>query len=174
MLKCNHLALNNLHDLLCRYCRILNWEDLCIKLRYLLEKRISIENKNTILIFYIAFFDNQEGGNSDPNITCNRHENTCQKSWRIHQNIWKFSNNLLPRIMLYAKSNPDNSLFSAVVSFIYTFIHNLPSVTALFHNSSFMVILSSVKTYEYLVFHSRIYSFPDSVFHSRVLLSNLY
>ena len=38
-------------------------------------------------------------GKANPNMACNRHENACQESWRIHQNTWHFSNNLLSRIV---------------------------------------------------------------------------
>ena len=33
----------------------------------------------------------------NPNIACNRHENAHQESWRIYQNVWHFSDNLLSR-----------------------------------------------------------------------------
>ena len=35
----------------------------------------------------------------NPNMACNKHKNACQKLWRIHQNICRFSDNLLSRII---------------------------------------------------------------------------
>ena len=63
MLRYNHSALNNLCNLLCRHHKkILNWGDLSIKLRYLLEKKIFMENKNILPIFYEIFYGSQEEG----------------------------------------------------------------------------------------------------------------
>ena len=63
ILRYNHSALNDLCNLLCKNCKkIMNQEDLSIKLKYLLEKEIFIENKNTLLIFCGIFYSSQGGG----------------------------------------------------------------------------------------------------------------
>ena len=59
ILRCSHAALCNL---LCRhYKKVLNWEDLSIKLKYSLEKEIFMENKNILLISYRILHSSQEG-----------------------------------------------------------------------------------------------------------------
>jgi len=51
ILRYNHLAFNDICNLLYRYYKkVLNLGDLSIKLRYLLEKVIFIENKKILLI----------------------------------------------------------------------------------------------------------------------------
>ena len=61
MLRCNYLAFNNLYNLSYRYYKkILNWEDLSIKLRYSLEKKIFMENENILPIFYGVIYSSQE------------------------------------------------------------------------------------------------------------------
>ena len=56
-------ALNDLYSLLCRHHKkVLNWEDLSIKLRYSLEKEIFMENKNILPIFYGILYYSQERG----------------------------------------------------------------------------------------------------------------
>ena len=61
MLRCNHLALNDLCNLFCKhYMEILNY--LSIKLRYPSEKEIFMKNKNILLISYRILYDSQERG----------------------------------------------------------------------------------------------------------------
>ena len=93
MLRYSYLALDNLCNLLCRhYKKVLNWEDLSVKLRYSLEKEIFIENKNILLISCGILYGSQGEGFSNPNIAYDRHENT-------HQNTQQFSNNPLYKIV---------------------------------------------------------------------------
>ena len=63
MLKYNYSALNNLCNLLCKhYKKVLNWEDLSIKLRYSLEKEIFIENVLILPIFCGIIYGSQGEG----------------------------------------------------------------------------------------------------------------
>ena len=85
MLKYDLSAFNNSHNLLCRYYKkILNQVDLSIKLRYFLEKEIFMEYPTNILQ---SFLWQPKERIFDSNIICDRHENTCQKSQRIYQNV---------------------------------------------------------------------------------------
>jgi len=60
MLKYNLSTLNNPYDLFCRYCKkVLNFGDLGIKLRYYLEKRVFMKNKNILLISYKILYNSK-------------------------------------------------------------------------------------------------------------------
>ena len=62
-----------------------------------------MENKNILLIFCKIY-------SAKPFMAHNRYKNTCQESWRIHQSIQHFSNNLLSRIVRINRVNhPYNS-----------------------------------------------------------------
>ena len=77
MLRYNYLALNNICNLLCRHCKkVLNWEDLSVKLGYSLKKKIFIKNKNILLIPCRILYSSQGEGFSNPNMAYDRHENT--------------------------------------------------------------------------------------------------
>ena len=89
-----NLALNILCNLLCRYYKkVLNWGDLSIKLRYPLEKKIFMKNKNILPIFYRILYSSQERGFLTPTWLINTH----QESQRIYQNTQCFSNKPLSR-----------------------------------------------------------------------------
>ena len=104
MLRCNHPALNVLCNLFYRHHKkVLSWGDPSVKLRYSLEKEIFMENKNILLIFCKTY-------SAKPFMAHNKYENTCQESWRIHQSIQHFSDNLLSRTVRINRVNhPYNS-----------------------------------------------------------------
>jgi len=100
ILRYNHLAFNDIYNLLYRYYKkVLNLGDLSIKLRYLLEKVIFIENKKILLISCRILYSSQGRGFSTPiwHIICMK---MLAKNYKGFIRIYDiFSNIFLPRII---------------------------------------------------------------------------